>query len=152
MVCEAPRQRLRVAAITTCGDRKPEPVQELLREGKLSAGHARALLALSDPEKMLELAQRVAGQQISVRELERMVRRLQQEAAEPAQAMQKARRLPYFQEVELALHDHLGRKVQVQGTEKKGTLQIEFYGQEDLSELIRLLHLNPETGKEEYDA
>ena len=41
-----------------------------------------------------------------------------------------------------ALHDHLGRKVHVSGTEKKGMLQIEFYGEDDLSELIRLLNLN----------
>lgn len=119
----------------------PKAVQDLLSQGQITAGHARALLGLSDPQVMTELASRVAQQQISVRELERMVRKLNQEAQEkkPSPA---PRRLPYFQEVELALHDHLGRKVQVSGTEKKGVLQIEFYGEEDLSELIRSLHFD----------
>ena len=80
--------------------------------------------------------------EISVRELERLVKKINQEQKNGVRQVAQKVRIPYFQEVELALHEHLGRKVQVSGSEKKGSLQIEFYGQEDLAELIRLLHLD----------
>ncbi|MCI9576281.1 MAG: ParB/RepB/Spo0J family partition protein [Clostridiales bacterium] len=120
----------------------PEEVRELLEEKKISAGHARALLSLPDEGLMMELAHLAADQEISVRELERLVKKIHQEQKKESKSTQNKARIPYFQEVELALHDHLGRKVHVNGTEKKGTLQIEFYGEDDLSELIRLLNLN----------
>ena len=116
----------------------PAPVRLLLEEGRISAGHARALLGFSDEKEMLAAAKLAAETQLSVREVERMAKKSAQDALQKP----KKSRIPYFQEVELALHDHLGRKVQVQGTEKKGTLQIEFYGEEDLSELMRVLHLD----------
>ncbi len=116
----------------------PAPVRLLLEEGRISAGHARALLGFSDEKEMLAAAKLAAEKQLSVREVERMAKKSAQDALQKP----KKSRIPYFQEVELALHDHLGRKVQVQGTEKKGTLQIEFYGEEDLSELMRVLHLD----------
>lgn len=120
----------------------PEEVRGLLEEKKISAGHARALLSLPDEGLMMELAHLAADQEISVRELERLVKKIHQEQKKESKSTQNKARIPYFQEVELALHDHLGRKVHVNGTEKKGTLQIEFYGEDDLSELIRLLNLN----------
>ena len=112
----------------------PAPVRLLLEEGRISAGHARALLGFSDEKEMLAAAKLAAEKQLSVREVERMAKKSAQDALQKP----KKSRIPYFQEVELALHDHLGRKVQVQGTEKKGTLQIEFYGEEDLAELLKL--------------
>ena len=120
----------------------PQEVRELLEEKKISAGHARALLSLPDEGLMKELAHLAADQEISVRELERLVKKIHQEQKQEPKNTQNKVRIPYFQEVELALHDHLGRKVHVSGTEKKGMLQIEFYGEDDLSELIRLLNLN----------
>ncbi len=120
----------------------PQEVRELLEEKKISAGHARALLSLPDEGLMTELAHLAADQEISVRELERLVKKIHQEQKQEPKNTQNKVRIPYFQEVELALHDHLGRKVHVSGTEKKGMLQIEFYGEDDLSELIRLLNLN----------
>ena len=50
--------------------------------------------------------------------------------------------LMYFDEVEISLHEYLGRKVRVAGSKKKGTLQIEFYGEEDLQALLKTLQLN----------
>lgn len=120
----------------------PEPVRDLLSQGKISAGHARCLLGLPDEEMMVEFGRLAAEQGISVRELERLVKKINQEQKNGVRQAAPKVRIPYFQEVELALHEHLGRKVQVSGSEKKGSLQIEFYGQEDLSELIRLLHLD----------
>ena len=117
----------------------PEEVQELLRGGEITAGHARALLAIKDEEMMIALAKRIPSEELSVRAIEKLAQRINEDP--PKKRMRKAA-VPYFKEVELSLHEHLGRKVHVSGDEKKGVLQIEFYGQEDLSALMQALHLN----------
>ena len=115
----------------------PEDLRALVQEGKLSAGHARALLAFPDEEGMRRAARLAVEQGLSVRQLEKMAQAARGETAEGKPKKEK-RRLPYYDEVELALHEHLGRRVSVKGSQKKGTLQIEFYGQEDLAELLKL--------------
>lgn len=117
----------------------PEEIREMIAFGEISAGHGRALLAFKDEEMMLEVAHQIERDDLSVRAVERLA---QKANAEKKEKSEKRVSIPYFNEVELSLHDYLGRKVQVNGNEKKGVLQIEFYGQEDLSELIRKLHLN----------
>ena len=117
----------------------PEDLRELVSEGVLSAGHARTLLAFPDEESMRRAAKLAVEQELSVRQLEKLAqgakeqREEQEEKREPPK-----RRIPYFDEVELALNEHLGRRVAVKGNKKKGTLQIEFYGEDDLAELLKL--------------
>lgn len=117
----------------------PEEVQSLIRSGQVSAGHGRALLSFLEDAEKIAVAKRVIEEDLSVREVERLAQKANEV---PKKKDVKPRGIPYFNEVELSLHDYLGRKVRVNGDEKKGTLQIEFYGQEDLSELIRKLNLN----------
>ena len=117
----------------------PEEVQALIRSGQVSAGHGRALLSFPDDAEKIAVAKRGIEEDLSVREVERLAQKANEV---PKKKDVKPRGIPYFNEVELSLHDYLGRKVRVNGDEKKGTLQIEFYGQEDLSELIRKLNLN----------
>ncbi len=117
----------------------PEEVQSLIRSGQVSAGHGRALLSFPDDAEKIAVAKRVIEEDLSVREVERLAQKANEV---PKKKDVKPRGIPYFNEVELSLRDYLGRKVRVNGDEKKGTLQIEFYGQEDLSELIRKLNLN----------
>ncbi len=62
--------------------------------------------------------------------------------AAEAPAPEKAVNPTYYQEVRLSLAEYLGRKVKVDGNAKKGTLQIEFYGEEDLKTLLNTLSLN----------
>ena len=116
----------------------PEEVQSLIRSGQVSAGHGRALLSFPDDAEKIAVAKRVIEEDLSVREVERLAQKANEV---PKKKDVKPRGIPYFNEVELSLHDYLGRKVRINGDEKKGTLQIEFYGQEDLSELIRKLNL-----------
>jgi len=116
----------------------PEDIQQLLEDGKISAGHARTLLSFKDEEDM-RYGARKAAEGISVRELERLSKKLN----EKKPAVQKATAINrYYEETELALHDYLGRKVKVGGTKKRGVLQIEFYGEEDLKALIQDLKLH----------
>lgn len=111
----------------------PPNIREMVSRGTLSAGHARTLLSFPDAERMQKAAAAAAKDGISVRELEKM--------AKKAGAKPKARpgtgRSRYFDEVELALKEDLGRIVHVSGTKKKGILQIEFYGEKDLEDLVR---------------
>ena len=114
----------------------PEDLQALVSAGKLSAGHARTLLGFPDEEQMRAAAKLVVEQGISVRELEKLVNKAN--GKEEKKPPRKSGRIHYFDEVELALNEHLGRKVRVSGTKKRGTLQIEFYGEDDLAGLMKL--------------
>ena len=114
----------------------PEDLQELVAAGKLSAGHARTLLGFQEVDDMRRAALLVVEQGISVRELEKLVNKAN--GKEEKKPPRKSGRIHYFDEVELALNEPLGRKVRVSGTKNRGTLQIEFYGEDDLAGLMRL--------------
>lgn len=114
----------------------PSEVVELISVGKLTSGHARALLSLEDPRKVLMVAERILEKDLSVREAENFCKNIN-EAAEPKPKSRK-RKNPFYREVEVALKNSLGRKVKVVNSGKKrGTLQIEFYDEDDLLELVK---------------
>ncbi len=116
----------------------PEDIQEMLERGEITAGHARTLLSFKTEEGM-RLGAKKAKEGASVRELEALAKRLN----EQKEAMAKTpRKNQYFEEAQLAVGEYLNRKVKVAGTKKKGTLQIEFYGEEDLQNLLHDLHMN----------
>ena len=121
----------------------PEAIREMVERGELSAGHARTLLSFPDEASMLEAAKKAVEQGLSVRELERMAKKAA-EAQKEGEKPRPTRRIPYFDEVELSLHEHLGRKVRVAGNKTKGTLQIEFYGEEDLQRLMASISFREE--------
>lgn len=118
----------------------PEEVKQLTRTGKISAGHARALLAFKDEAKMIEAAHFVANNDVSVREVERMAKRAQKDASAPLRTSTQKKRDAFFDEVELALTEALGRKVKVYNSKDKGSVEIEFYSKEDLKELANIMH------------
>ncbi len=118
----------------------PEDIQEMLEQGLITAGHARTLLSFSNEEEMRAAAQK-AAEGMSVRELEKLAQKgIEKEKEIPKISLQRK----YYEETQLALNAYLGRKVKVSGTKKKGTLQIEFYGEEDLANLIAELKLKEE--------
>lgn len=113
----------------------PEDIQEMLEKGEITAGHARTLLSFKNEDDM-HLGAQKAKQGASVRELENMAKRLGEKKAPAPRSTQRSH---YYEEAQLAVSDYLGRKVKVAGTKKKGTLQIEFYGEEDLKNLLEEL-------------
>ena len=117
----------------------PEDIQEMLERGEITGGHARTLLSFPTPEAMALGAEKAkAG--ASVRELEALAKRLgEQGTTAPKKASRTG--LRYYQEAQLAMGEALNRKVKVSGSKKKGVLQIEFYGEEDLQNLLHDLHL-----------
>ena len=115
----------------------PEDIQGMLERGEITAGHARTLLSFKSQEDMRLGAQKPKDG-ASVRELEALAKRLN----EKKESLPKTpRKNQYFEEAQLAVGEYLNRRVKVAGSKKKGTLQIEFYGEEDLQNLLHDLHL-----------
>ena len=111
----------------------PPSVIELTRLGKISAGHARALLAFKDDETIEEMAREIIEKDLSVRALEKMAKTSEKKSQKRVQ--KAAGRDSYYDEVEIALSETLGRRVRVVTGVGKGTLEIEFYDKEDLKAL-----------------
>ncbi len=115
----------------------PKSILKLLSDGKISAGHSRALLSLDDEKEMLRIADAVVSQDLSVRQVEKMVKYANQgEKAKPKKREKK--RDKYYDEVEIALTNVLGRKVKIYlSNGGKGTLEFEFFGKDDLTKLAK---------------
>ncbi len=115
----------------------PESILALLRDGKLSAGHSRALLGLDDEKEMLRIADSAITNDLSVRQVEKMVKYATQ-GEKPKPKKRDKKRDKYYDEVELALTEALGRKVKIYLSKGgKGTLEFEFFGKEDLTQLAK---------------
>ncbi len=115
----------------------PEEVRTMLEDGELSVGHAKALLTFDNDYDMIVAARKACGGKMTVRALEKMA----QNAGKPEKEVSNERIDSYFKEMEIGLHEALGRKVKVEYGKNKGALILEFYDKEDLSELAeRLTH------------
>ena len=110
-----------------------EDMAELVRNGTLSPGHARALLSLSSEKLRQQAAQRIIALQLSVRQAETLCKNLDKprEKERPA-----ALEVDYVAECERSLSRRLGRKVRIVNGKRKGHFELEFYGQEDLNRLL----------------
>ena len=120
----------------------PEKVQELLRKGELSAGQAKAIAAAESEEQMIELAERAANGQITVRAIEKLLaQKDEEEKEEPAKAdAEKKQAMNYLTEMEISLHETLSRKVKINSKDgKKGTITIDFFDPDDLSDIASKL-------------
>ena len=115
----------------------PQEVKEMLADGDLSMGHARALLGLADESLILEVAKKVAAQRLSVREAENLVRR--KKSSPQTTAKPEARDNPHARQVIDDLQRRLGTKVRLLNRGGKGTLEISFFSYDDLDRLIGLL-------------
>lgn len=117
----------------------PDEVLPMLENGSLSAGHARAILALGDKGEMVETAKLAVEKNLTVRDLEKRAQGKKKAAQVPAGIKKAFSRDSYFDEMEIALKETLHRKVKVLSEGEKGTLQIEFYSREELRDLAERL-------------
>ena len=115
----------------------PEPVSQLVSAGSLSAGHARTVLAFEGVDAQIAVAQQAVEKGLSVRELERMAKSAK--VRKNPSLKPTARRDSFYDEVALALRESLGRQVKVTTGTKGGTLQVEFFNEEDLRALANKL-------------
>jgi len=115
----------------------PIEVQSLVKDGSISAGHARALLGLSDPRDQLALAKRIARGDLSVRAVEQMVHGRRRPRANAVRLSRT--NPPEIREIEEQLEKLLGTAVRIIRRGKVGRLEIEFYSDEDLERIIEIL-------------
>ena len=114
----------------------PNGVRDLLADGKLSAGHCKALKSIKDPALMTEIAVRASEGELSVRSIEAIAKR---EAKQEEEQKQIKPRMAYYTEVEMSLGEALGTKVRICEGRKTNTLQISFEDKEQLEGILRLM-------------
>lgn len=118
----------------------PDEVLEMLKEEKITNGHARALLGLKSDENMIELAQKVAENDLSVRDVERIVRSmLEEKPVVVPQNKPDAQRRVYMKDLERKVMETLGRKAKINQSAKKKTLELSYDSDADLEELLILI-------------
>ena len=117
----------------------PTSVQQKVASGVLSAGHARALLALSDTAAIEKLAARIVSQGLSVRATEEIISSGAPKRQSTKKPKQNNSASPELQEIAERIGDALDTRVLIQGTLKKGTIVVEFAGVEDLKRITKAL-------------
>ncbi|MGM0596709.1 MAG: ParB/RepB/Spo0J family partition protein [Myxococcota bacterium] len=117
--------------------RLPREVKTMLDEGKLTVGHARALLSLKNEDDMVKVAVRVVKEGISVRDVEKIVRK----GTSTSKKRRKKKKLnPQLKQIEDRLRTSLGTKVKIKTKSKeKGSVSIEYYSLEQLDDIIKYL-------------
>lgn len=112
----------------------PDEVKELINEGKLSMGQARTLRSLKNDEQVIRLAKKAVSENLTVRQLEKMVSELKDEKSDP----KRARKLksPFIREYENQLMDKFGTDVKISEQGKKGKIQIEYTSESDLNRIL----------------
>ena len=119
----------------------PEEILTMVASKELSAGHARTLLGVKDKEDMILLAQFAVEQDLSVRQLEEQVKKMNKKK-KPIEEETSEEEVPfvdYFREMELRIQRQLGRKVKIEDKGKKKTLTLFYEDNEDLDELLKAI-------------
>ena len=120
----------------------PDEVLALVQDEKLSMGHARAILGLIDEEKMLPLAEMTVEKELSVRDVEALVRKyntVPEEIPETPEDSAAMQRRIYMKDLEDKARTRLGRKVKIHETGRKKTVELSFEDDEDLENLLKTL-------------
>ena len=111
-------------------------VLEMVRAGDLTAGHARAILPLKTDKQQVDTARKIVNLGLSVRQAELLCKNL---LKEPAPKQETFFAVDYVAECEKSLSKHLGRGVKIINGKRKGRFELEFYGPEDLQNLLDAL-------------
>lgn len=120
----------------------PDQVREQINIGELSMGQGRTLLGLKNKRRIPEVAKKVVKDQINVRQLEALVQQYNEPVSRETKNPKK--KDVFVRATESQLRDFFGTQVQISKTKKKGKIEIEFYGDEDLQRILDLLSLDEE--------
>lgn len=115
-----------------------DTVKQYLIDEVISEGHGRVLLAITDPKLQSEIAQRVIDEKLSVRELEKLIKHLNNNKEEKS-AKREAN--PYYKDVTERLQNYFGTKVNISNKNNKGKIEIEYYSEEDLQRILEIINL-----------
>ena len=127
----------------------PPSLHPLLEDGQLSAGHARAILSVPSPQLQEKLADKVVAEGLSVRQTEALAKRLAAGEATPPPRPEGPDLSIYLKEAERTLGARFGRKVSIVSGKRKGRIELEYYGPDDLTALLDLLEKAPSAGRGE---
>ena len=115
-----------------------ERVQQMVIEGMISTGHARALLAIEDGELQFQTATKIYNEKLSVRDVEKLVKNLGKE--KPAKKEENAQQKAVFQDLEEKMKAALGTKVSInRKNDQKGKIEIEYYSMDELERLMEIM-------------
>lgn len=115
-----------------------ERVQRMVIDDLLTTGHARALLAIADPEKQYLLAQQIFDEKLSVRETEKLVKKLQKPKLESTKKLENDMTV-FYEDMEQKLKNIMGTKVSIHQKDKeKGKIEIEYYTSDELERIMEL--------------
>jgi len=115
-------------------------VQQYIIEGIITEGHGRALLGTKDKEIQYELSQKVIDENLSVRELERLVKRiLEGKTSEEKETNNELN--PYYKEIKNQLQSYFGTKVNISNKNNKGKIEIEYYSEDDLQRILDIIDI-----------
>ena len=116
----------------------PEEILDMVKMGKLSAGHARTILPITDKKLLMKLVDEILAKDLSVRETERLVKTLSKPAEEKSK--KKSKRDSFYDECELSIRETMGRKAKINvSNNNKGTIELEFFSKEDLEKILMAL-------------
>lgn len=116
----------------------PENILSLIAEGKLSMGHGRTLLSLKNEEKMHAVANKVVKEKMNVRDLEKLIQRMNNNV--PRETLKAKRKKDLFlEEKETVLRNRFGTNVTIKRMKQKGKIEIEFLSDEDLERVLTML-------------
>lgn len=118
-----------------------ENIQELVMELKISQGHARALLPISDSKIQMEVAEKIIKEELSVREVEQLVKKIikeQKESNIKKDEKIKQNSKEIYSDISKQLNQILGTKVNIKDNKNKGKIEIEYYSEEELDRLVCL--------------
>lgn len=116
-------------------------VQQYIIESIITEGHGRALLSISDKQKQYELAQQVIDEKLSVRELERLIKKVSEENERNDIADSPNELNPYYKEIKNQLQNYFGTKVNILNKKNKGKIEIEYYSEEDLQRILDIMNM-----------
>jgi len=115
-----------------------DTVKQYLIDEVITEGHGRVLLSITNEKLQCELAQKVIDENLSVRDLERLIKSLNSEKKE---RKRKTELDPYYRDITERLQDYLGTKVSISNKNNKGKIEIEYYSNEDLQRILEIMNL-----------
>ncbi len=116
-----------------------EQIQKLLVSGEISSGHARAILSLEENELRLALSKRIIEDNLNVRQTEALAKQLQKKKPEKKPPKKSAYEIE-IEKIQNDLASQFGTKVKIMHTDKKGKIEIEYYGSDDLERILNLIN------------
>ena len=114
-------------------------VQQYIIEGVISEGHGRALLGVKDSKMQCELAEQVIDEKLSVRELEKLIKKIVEPKSKKDYNKQELN--PYYKDIKNQLQDYFGTKVNISNKNNKGKIEIEYYSEDDLQRILDIINI-----------